>query len=150
MTRKILLGLFAVAVLASLAASVWTLVERSRTRQEILDLRDRVARARISADSCTNVLAYDQMLFQQFDRVVDSLRGEVRVLEELDPRGVPEERYDEYMERFEGYNDSVAAWERRAEQLRASDAVCRTLIEAHNTLSDSVRGVLESMERKAP
>jgi hypothetical protein len=144
--KKLLLGLLALAVVGSLSASIWTLVDRSRTREEILNLRDRVARARISADSCTNVLAYDQMLFQRFDQVVDSLRGEVRVLEELDPRGIPEERYDEYMERFRGYNDSVAAWERRADRLRVSDAACRTLIETHNALSDSVRGVLEAME----
>jgi hypothetical protein len=143
--KKLLLGLLALAVVASLAGSIWTLVDRNRTRQEIVDLRDRVARARISADSCTNTLAYDQMLFQRFDHVVDSLRGEVRALEELDPRGVPEERYDEYMERFQGYNDSVAAWERRADGLRASDAACRALIERHNGLSDSVRGVLEQM-----
>lgn len=141
--KKLLLALLALAVVGSLAGSIWTLVERSRERQEILDLRDRVARARISADSCTNTLAYDQMLFRQFDQAVDSLRGEVRALEELDPRGVPEERYDEYMERFRGYNDSVAVWERRAEGLRTSDAACRTLIERHNALSDSVRGVLE-------
>ena len=146
--KKILLGLLALAVVASLAGSIWTLVGRNRTRQEIMDLRERVARARISADSCTNVLAYDQMLFQQFDRVVDSLRAEVRVLEELDPRGVPEARYDEYMERFRGYNDSVAAWERRAEGLRTSDVACRALIEEHNALSDSVRGVLEDMAEK--
>jgi hypothetical protein len=142
--KKLLLGLLALAVVASLAGSIWTLVDRNRTREEIADLRDRVARARISADSCTNVLAYDQMLFRQFDQVVDSLRGEVRALEELDPRGVPEERYDEYMERFRGYNDSVAAWERRAEGLRTSDAACRALIERHNALSDSVRGVLRA------
>ena len=147
--KKLLLALLGLAVVGSLAASIWTLVERSRERQEILDLRDRVARARISADSCTNVLAYDQMLFRQFDQVVDSLRGEVRALEELDPRGVPEERYDEYMARFEGYNDSVAAWERRADELRASDATCRTLIQVHNALSDSVRGVLEAKSRDA-
>lgn len=141
--RKLLLGLLALAALGSLAASIWTLVDRSRTRQEIMGLRDRVARARISADSCTNVLAYEQMLFGRFDEVVDSLRAEIRDLEELDPRGVPAARYDEYMERFRGYNDSVAAWERRARALRTSDAACRTLIEAHNALSDSVRGVLE-------
>lgn len=132
------------AVAASLVASIWTLVDRSRTREELLDLRDRVAHARISADSCTNTLAYDQMLFGRFDQVVDSLKGEVRNLEALDSRGVPEERYEEYMEHFRGYNDSVAAWEHRADQLRASDAVCRLLIEVHNTLSDSVRSVLEA------
>lgn len=141
--KKLLLGLLALAVVGSLAAGIWTLVDRNRNRREMLDLRDRVARARISADSCTNVLAYDQMLFHRFDQVVDSLGGEVHALEELDPRGVPEERYDEYMERFRGYNDSVAAWERRARALRTSDAACRTLIEAHNALSDSVREVFQ-------
>jgi len=148
--KKLLLGLLALAVVGSVAASIWTLVERNRTQREMMALRDRVVRARISADSCTNVLAYDQMLFRRFDQVVDSLRGEVRVLEELDPRGVPRERYDEYMERFSGYNDSVTVWEVRAEALRTSDATCRALIEAHNALSDSVRGVLDARGRDAP
>jgi hypothetical protein len=145
--RKLAFALFAVAVVGSLAYSVWTLVERNRERQDVMDMRDRIARARISADSCTNVLAYDQMLFRQFDHVVDSLRAQVREMEAMDPRGVPEERYDEYLERFNGYNDSVAAWERRADELRASDATCRTLIEVHNQLSDSVRKVLEERGR---
>lgn len=146
--KKILLVTFALAVVGSLAFSIWTLVDRNRTRSELMDMRDRVARARISADSCTNVLAYDQMLLRRFREVLDSLRGEVRAMERIDPRGVPEARYDEYMERFNGYNDSVAAWQSRVDDLRASDATCRSLIEAHNTLSDSVRGVLEARESR--
>jgi hypothetical protein len=44
----------------------------------------------------------------------------------------------------------VSAWERRADALRTSDAACRTLIDAHNQLSDSVRGVLEAFGGKGP
>jgi hypothetical protein len=76
--------------------------------------------------------------------MIDSLRDEVRDFEALDERGVPEERYDEYLERFEAYNDSVISWEARAETLRANEAACRELVEAHNALSDSLRRRMEA------
>lgn len=119
--------------------------EERRVVEEITQLRDEVYQARVSADSCRNELAYEEMRFRRFDEVVDSLGLDVRGYEEGDRRGVPEEVYEEYLERFDGYNDSVASWEARAEALRATEQVCRDLVVGHNELADSLRGRLTEM-----
>jgi len=139
------LALIGALVLATASVlGVRELLDRRHAVNEIRGLRDQVYRARVSADSCRNELAYQERLFRRFDTVVDSLRGEVRAFERLDARGVPEEHYETYLEHFEGYNDSVAVWRSRAAELRRSEAACRTLIEAHNVLADSLRMRLDS------
>lgn len=140
--RKLLLAGAGAVVLVVVVLGARALAEERRTIAEIQALRDGVYAARVSADSCRNELAYAETRFRRFDAVVDSLRQEVRGYEALDPRGVPEERYDEYMERFDGYNDSVAVWEARAEALRAADETCRSLVVRHNELADTLRGRL--------
>lgn len=135
------------ALAAVVVAGAWNLVERRRVVREIRSLRDTLYAARLAADSCRWSLATQERRFRRFDAMVDSLREEVRDFEALDERGVPEERYEEYLGRFEAYNDSVLAWEARAETLRANEAACRELVEAHNTLSDSLRRRTEAGER---
>ena len=103
----------AAVIVAALGAR--DVLHRRRTIREIRDLRDQVYRARVSADSCRNELAYQERLFRRFDTVVDSLGREVRGYERLDARGVPEARYEEYLRHFEGYNDSVAVWRERSD-----------------------------------
>ena len=76
--------------------------------------------------------------------MVGAMRARVDSFEALDPRGVPEDQYEAYMESFDNYNDSVAAWEERAGRLRTSEVACRTTIEDHNRLSDSLRAVLDA------
>ena len=56
---------------------------------------------------------------------------------------VPAGRYDEYLEVFESYNDSVAAWEVRSERLLSAESACRAVIDEHNALTDSIQAVLE-------
>ncbi len=136
------LAVVAVLILAVLAGR--DILDRRRTVREIRDLRDRVYRARVSADSCRNELAYEERLFRRFDTVVDSLRRQVRDYERLDERGVPEAEYEEYLRHFEGYNDSVAVWHDRATALRESEAACRAFIEGHNALADTLRRRLRS------
>jgi hypothetical protein len=143
-TARILAALGVLIVLAVAVIGGRDLLERRRTVNEIRTLRDQVYRARVSADSCTNELAYQERIFRRFDTVVDSLRGTVRDYERMDQRGVPEEHYDAYLEQFEGYNDSVAVWRARATALRATETACRTFIEGHNVIADSLRGRLEA------
>jgi hypothetical protein len=146
MSRKPLAALGILVLAAVVVVGAVNLLDHRRTVKEIRALRDHVYRARVSADSCRNELAYQERTFRRFDVVVDSLRGEVRAFERLDERGVPEDRYDEYLERFDGYNDSVAAWRLKADSLRAAEATCRALIEGHNVLADSLRARLETEE----
>jgi len=142
MAKRLLLGLVGLLALGALAWAGRDMLERRRTVEEINALRGRVYDARVAIDSCRNELAYQEMLFRRFDTLVASLRGEVDAFEALDERGVPEEEYDAYMDAFEGYNDSVAVWEARADSLRRTDAVCRVLVERHNELTDSFRARL--------
>ena len=142
LARRILVGvlLLSGAFVGFLVARA--LVERQRTAREITRLRDELYRARAAADRCRGSLANSQASLEQLDLVVDSMRARVDSFEALDARGVPEAQYDEYLETFESYNDSVAAWEARARRLRAVDASCRETIRQHNELSDSLRRVL--------
>jgi hypothetical protein len=128
-----------VVVLVAVFEGGLNLLHRHRTLQELTALRDRVYDARVAADACRNELAYTQRLFQRFDSVVDSLHQEVRRLETMDPRGVPQARYDEYLRAFHAYNDSVAIWHRKADSLRTREASCRRLAQVHNALADSLR-----------
>lgn len=134
------LRVFVLAVAAvAMVAGVLNIRDNQRTNREFEALRREIALARMAADSCRGSLMLLEADFQSFGESVDSLRTEVRGLEALDPRGVPEARYDEYMERFHAYNDSVSAWDARVDSLRAAEAACRVLVERHNLLSDSLR-----------
>lgn len=137
--RRFALPLLSVLGLAVVVAGVLNILDNQRTHREIEGLRRGIAMARAAADSCAGSLDYQEERFRAFGAHVDSLRAEVRDFEALDPRGVPEARYEEYMARFRAYNDSVAAWDARAEGLRRAQASCRALVERHNALSDSLR-----------
>ena len=140
---RLFLPIVGVAVLVAALEGGLALLHRHRTMQELEALRDQVYHARVDADACRNELAYTQRLFERFDTVVDSLHLEVRKMEALDPRGVPQARYDEYLKTFHAYNDSVASWHLKADSLKAREATCRRLAEAHNTLADSLKRRLQ-------
>jgi len=149
---RALIVVAAISAVGLLVFGVRNLIEQRRTVKEMRALQDRVYAARVSVDSCRNELAYQERLFRRFDDMVDSLHGTVRDFEKLDVRGVPEDRYDEYMEHFDGYNDSVVTWRAKADSLRATEAACRAFIEQHNELTDSLRGRLreEGIEPAVP
>jgi len=136
---RIALILVAIAVSVAAVEGGFNLLARRRTVHELRALGDRVYAARVSADSCRNELAYADRVFQRYDTLVDSLRREVRGYEAMDSRGVPREKYDEYLTRFHAYNDSVTSWHRKADSLKARQALCRRMAEAHNLLVDSLR-----------
>jgi hypothetical protein len=115
--------------------------------RELESLREQLRSARILVDSCRVALTWEEQDFLRFDSFVDSLRSRVEEFEDPEQGGVPEEDYPEYMTGFNRYNDSVAVWQDRADSLRAKEAECRALAEAHNLLGDSLRRRLER-ERK--
>ena len=139
----------AIPILLSLSAAallflgVTRLVERRRVTEEVNRLRGELFQARAAADRCQGGLQNSEARLREFDGVIQSLRARVDSFEALDSRGVPEAEYDAYMESFESYNDSVAAWDERAERLRTSEASCRETIERHNGLRDQLRSVME-------
>lgn len=118
--------------------------ERASEVEELRRFSEEVQEARVVADSCRRTLVQQESDFRRFDRFVDSLRSSVDAYEELDDRGVPRERYQEYLETFDGYNEAVARWDSVADSLRRSEASCRALIQSYNQLADSFRARLDS------
>ncbi len=131
------LGVGAAIVMGSMR-----LVERRRTDDEITRLREELYRARAGSNRCRSSLANSESSLRQLGLTIDSLRSRVDGFETMDGRGVPSGRYEEYLELFDSYNDSVELWEARERRLRAVDAACRATIEEHNALSDSLQRVL--------
>jgi hypothetical protein len=137
-----LIGVGALLALALAIAGASRLLERQQTAAEINRLREDLYRARAAADRCRGSLVNSESSLRTLGFTIDSLRSRVDSFEALDSRGVPAERYDEYMESFDGYNDSVAVWEGRERNLRAAEEACRATIEHHNALSDTLQQVL--------
>ncbi len=148
--RAALPVLLSLSAAALLLLGVTRLVERRRVTAEVNRLRGELFQARAAADRCQGGLLNSEARLREFDEVIQSLRARVDSFEALDSRGVPEAEYDAYMESFDSYNDSVAAWEERAQRLRTSEASCRETIERHNALRDELRSVIEEAGLAAP
>jgi len=118
------------------------LIEGQRATAEINRLREELYRARVASDRCRSALVTSESSLLTLTVTIDSLRNRVDSFEALGGGRVPADRYDEYLAIFNSYNDSVAAWETRSERLRTADASCRSVIEAHNAISDSIQQVL--------
>jgi hypothetical protein len=137
---------FAAVLLASAAAvlvlGVQRALEAQRVTAEVNRLREELYRARAAADRCRSALVTSESSLRGLTAVIDSMRSRVDSFEALGGGRVPADRYAEYLALFDGYNDSVAAWETRSERLRAAELSCRETIEHHNALSDSIQRVL--------
>jgi hypothetical protein len=142
--KRALPALGGLLLVAMVVVGMLNIVDHQRTLREVRALQGRIYQARVAADSCRNTLAYQEDRFRAFDRRIDSLRARVRAFESLDERGVPEEQYQEYLRHFDAYNDSVATWRARADSLRSTETACRSLVAAHNLLTDSLRERLEA------
>jgi AcrR family transcriptional regulator len=88
--------------------------------------------------------------FQEAMERTEELRRRVEELESLDPDGVPAERYREYLEVFDEYNDSLPRWERLGDALRDQGVRCRRLAEAHNVRLEQLRELLLEMYSPMP
>jgi hypothetical protein len=99
---------------------------------QLAELREAVA-------GCQGEVEVEQARFQAQVARVDSLRA--AVLEyESEERTVPAAEFEAYLEVFDEYNRSVAAWHDRATALQATWDACRALTERHNALADSLSG----------
>jgi hypothetical protein len=102
-------------------------------------MREDLYRARVASDRCRSSLVTSESSLLTLTETIDSLRARVDSFEALGDGQVPADRYDEYLTVFDSYNDSVSAWETRSERLRTAEASCRSVIESHNALSDSIQ-----------
>ncbi len=132
--KRIVLVVAAVVLVTAGAVAALSLRKEEGIRRELEALREELRVARVQADSCRVALTWEEQEFLGFDSFVDSLRTRVDDFEDPDQGGVPEADYAEYLRGFNRYNDSVAVWQERADSLRAREAECRSLAEAHNLL----------------
>lgn len=134
------IGFMIFIALVILAAGRIYRATRPPTPEELLaPLQDELALFRAAADSCNARYAVTEARFRSIDRRVDSLRALVLRYEGMDPEGVPGDRYPEYLEAFDAYNEAVPVWEARAESVEVEFGRCRLMTEGHNELADSLR-----------
>lgn len=137
------LAIVTVIVAGSLVfLSVDRILERQHTEDRINGLREEIYRSRVAADRCRGSLQTSQAALLELGVAIDSLKRVVDGYETVPDRGVPVQNYDAYLSVFDEYNDSVGVWEGREHRLRTAETACRTTIEEHNVLTDSLQAVL--------
>jgi len=147
-------GGWSLVFLVVLAAALGSFVVLDRRggedplRLQAEELRAEIRELQGQVDHC---LAQRSSLEARFQNAMDrteALRSRVGELEGLDPDGVPAERYEEYLEVFDEYNESIPEWERLGEAVREQGARCRGLAEAHNRRLERLQEIL--METFSP
>jgi hypothetical protein len=137
--------LVAGVVLISLAASTAAIVSRAAaesTRAQAEALRDEVRQTRTELEWCLEERHRREAAFRRQEERTRELRSFIDRMEDLDPRGVPAEQYETYLEAVDEYNESLPEWDRRAEVVEQLSATCRELAEDHNLQADSLRTFL--------
>ena len=140
--RYALMGVGGLVLAGLVVTAADRVMERQQTVEEINRLRDELHRARVSSDRCRGSLVTSEASLRDLGITIDSLRSLVDSFEALDQRGVPADQYPEYLEIFESYNDSVSSWEGRERRLRSAETACRSTIEEHTAITDSLQTVL--------
>jgi hypothetical protein len=120
------------------------LVERAE------ELRDEILEFQGHVDDCLGRRAILETRFREAMERTDTLRHRIEELESLDPEGVPAERYPEYLEVFDEYNESLPEWERLGEALREEVLRCQDLAETHNVRVERLRELLVEMHSPMP
>ncbi len=144
--RRLARALLGVALAASAAILFWFAVQARERARAFERLQEAVRASRGEALDCQAELGRREDAFRRLDARVDSLRAAARDYEEPDAEGVPRvprEEYEAYLEGVERYNQSVEAWESRAEMLRETEASCRATVQRYNLLADSLRRSIE-------
>lgn len=148
--KLVLAGAFILSAIALLVLSAVRLVEHRRLTEEVGRLRDELYRARVSADRCRSSLVTSESALSTLRVTIDSLKTRIDSFEALGNGRVPADRYDEYLQVFETYNDSVAVWDVRSDRLRAAESACRDMIDHHNAVSDSIQSLLDEAGVSSP
>jgi hypothetical protein len=129
------------------AGRVYRVTRPPTPSEELEPLRQELALFRASVDTCTSEYQELEASFTAYERQVDSLRQLIREFESLDPEGVPGDRYAEYLEVFDAYNNAVPDWDGHTRALEAQRSRCESLTVQHNSLADSARSRLIELGR---
>lgn len=128
----------AVIVLVDFLTPVPPTERLHRLRQEMLALR-------ASADSCRAALEREEARLRASDARLDSLRDAIEFYESLDPRGVPADSYDVYIETFRAYNEGVPGRAAAGDTHEAHWRACAEIVARHNAVADSARALAEEL-----
>lgn len=145
--RRWLTALVGLGVVIGLVWTGYTYVEPRRRATRV---QDALRAQRLDADACRRELVAAEAGFREYDGRVDSLRARVDAYEALHPDGVPADSFGVYLDAFDEYNEAVDRWQRRAEALRRKREACVEVVETHNELSDSLRGILREIGELEP
>lgn len=138
-------GLKAALGLGLLIGLLWAGYAYVEPRQRAREVRESLQEERRNAEACRMGLVTAEATFREYDERVDSLRTRVGELEALHPDGVPADSFDIYLEAFDAYNGAVEEWDARVDDLEEERNACVEIVERHNALSDSLRGILEEL-----
>jgi len=112
------------------------------TQERVEDMRERLRERRFAVNSCLSEMGADELAVEIRLADTESLRSRITALESLDPRGVPADSFPLYSELVDRFNAAVAAWDTLGTEARSSRDECRAFVQAHNSLSDSLRALL--------
>ncbi len=107
-------------------------------RAQAEEQRERMLEVRSALDRCMTQLDRWEQSFWSHERETTLLRSQIERFESLDPEGVPMDRYEEYLDVFEQYNEAIPIWEARADSVRAQHQRCGTLAERFNEKRDAL------------
>lgn len=147
LVRRLLTAILGLAVVIG---AVWAAYAYLEPRRRANQLQEDLRAQRLDADACRRGLVTAEANFREYDDRVASLRERVEGYESLHPDGVPADSFEVYLEVFDRYNEAVEGWQDRAEALRGEREECVEIVEAHNELSDSLRGVLVEIGEMEP
>lgn len=140
---KPFLVMFGISAVLFAAIVIVDLLTPIPPRERLRPLRQEVARLRAAADSCRSALDVEEAALLASNARLDSLRGVVEYYESLDPRGVPADSYEVYLDVFNAYNRGVPIQEAAGDTIQLHWRACLEITERHNALADSARAIAE-------
>jgi hypothetical protein len=141
---KPFLTMFTISAVIFVAIVIVDLLTPVPPRERLRVLRQEVAELRAAADSCRYALEVEEAGLLTASARLDSLRHVIEYYEGLDPRGVPADSYEVYLDVFNTYNSGVPVQEAAGDTLRGHWQACLEITERHNALADSARGMAEA------
>ena len=143
------IGLPVLALVLVAAAVLYRFTRPPSFHERVDPLVTRIAQYRVLVEGCQDAIENNSSRLDSYDQQLDSLRSRVRALEQMDPRGVPMDSYETYLETFDEYNAAVPGWNERADTLQAQWTRCRAVTEMHNQLADSLRQLMAQRAAEA-
>ncbi len=140
-TRWIAVAVF----LLVMAGAASRLARASRAHSSVVvaeGLRDDLLDLRAEVEACLSIRDRSEIRFQGLASETQGLRSDLDSLESLDPRGVPAEAYDGYMELVGEYNDAVDRWETESEGLSELAVRCDSIVAVHNEQAEILQNFL--------